>query len=218
MLDNLPIKIEKVGNRIKYTRETADEKVEKFLPDCEIFVSPVEPVNLPRNITRFLEIDFPPIMLEPNAIERIYLKFPIEIGVFAKKGDKIAVVDVFTFNKPKYTLYGNPKSGVVCRWYRSEVYYDIPKVDPLKDGVLELTVRNIGDWTEVSKVVFDCYAMKIYYDDFAGMVAEMRIASKNTAETSFIDKPLRNGMKKAVELYTTRRLIGKSFVMEWGLK
>jgi len=55
--------------------------------------------------------------IKPNAVETIYLKFPIEIGVFAKDGGKVTVVDVFTFDKPKYTLYGNPKSDVVCRWF-----------------------------------------------------------------------------------------------------
>jgi len=60
--------------------------------------------------------------------------------------------------------------------------------------------------------------MKIYYSEFASCWAEMKILSKISAETTFVDKPIVGGMKKAIELYTTRRLIGRSFTMEWGLK
>jgi len=208
-----PVKLEKRNGKIIYERGN----VRKVLPECEIIVNPVEPINVPKNITRFLEIDFPPIILKPNCVETIYLKFPIEIGVFAKDGDKMIVIDIFTFEKPKYTLYGNPKNGVVCRWFWSEVYYEIPEVDPLKHGVLKLVIKNGKDWIEVGKIVLDCYAMKIYYDKFASCWAEMKISSKISAETSFVDKPIAEGMKKATELYTTRRLMGKSFVMEWGL-
>ena len=104
VLDKLPIKIKKIGDKTKYIRELEGEKVEKILPSCEIFANPVEPINLPKNITKFLEIDFSPIILEPNGMEEVYIKFPIEIGVFAKKADRITVIDIFTFNKPKYTL------------------------------------------------------------------------------------------------------------------
>ncbi len=210
----VPIELRKEDGRLIYVRG----EIRKILPECEIIVNPVEPINLPKNVTRYLEIDFPPVLIKPNAIETIYLKFPIEIGVFAKEGDKITVVDVFTFDKPKYTLYGTPKNGVVCRWFWSEVYYEIPEVDPLKHGVLKLVIKNGGDWVEVGKVVLDCYAMKIYYSEFASCWAEMKILSKISAETTFVDKPIIGGMKKAIELYTTRRLIGRSFTMEWGLK
>jgi len=109
----VPIKVERKNGRLIYFRDG----IKKILPECEIVVNPVEPINLPKNVTRYLEIDFPPILIKPNAVETRYLKFPIEIGVFAKDGDKVTVVDVFTFDKPKYTLYGNPKSDVVCRWF-----------------------------------------------------------------------------------------------------
>jgi len=209
----VPIKLKKRDGKIVYEREN----VKKILPECEIIVNPVEPINLPKNITRFLEIDFSPIVIKPNGVETIYLKFPIEIGVFAKDSDRMIVIDVFAFEKPKFTLYGDPKNGVVCRWFQSDVYYEIPEVDPSKHGVLKLVIKNGKDWAEVGKVVLDCYAMKIYYDKFASCWAEMKILSKISAETTFVDKPIAEGMKKAAELYTTRRLMGKSFIMEWGL-
>ncbi len=209
-----PVNLRRENGRVVYEREG----VRKILPECEIIVNPVEPVNLPKNVTRFLEVDFDPILIKPNSVETIYLKFPIEIGVFAKHGDKLAVVDVFSFEKPKYTLYGTPKNGVVCRWFKSEVYYEVPEVDPLRHGVMKLVIRNGGDWVEVGKVVLDCYGMKIYYSEFASCWAEMKVISKISAETSFVDRPIERGMKKAVEMWTTRRLIGRSFTMEWGLK
>jgi len=208
-----PVRVERVNGKLIYEREG----LRKILPECEIVVNPVEPINLPKNVTRYLEIEFPPILLKPNSSETIYLKFPIEIGVFAKHGDKVAVVDVFSYEKPKYTLYGSPRRGVVCRWFFSDVYYYIPEVDRLRHGVMRLDIKNGGDWVEVGKVVLDCYAMKIYYDSFASCWAEMKVIGKSTAITDFLDRPIAKGMKKALELYTTRRLMGKSFTMEWGL-
>ncbi len=211
----VPIELEKRDGILVYRREG----VEKVLPECEIIVNPVEPINTPKNVTRYLMVEFPPILLRPNEVRVFYLKFPIEIGVFAKFGDKIAVVDVFSFERAKYTLYGDPRRGIICRWFKSGLYGRIPEVDPTRQGIMKVDVRNGGEWAEMSKVVVDCYAMKIYYDSFASCWVKVRILNNRSAETSFVDEPLLKGMKRAIELYTTRRLMGmgRTFLMEWGI-
>ncbi len=202
-----------------YVRECSGERVEKLVAGGKNFiVNPVEPVNLPKEITNLLFIEFSKsVSVEPGRSVRIYLKFPVEIAVFVE-GEKLSVIDVFTLAKPKFALYGTPSKGAVCRYCFSEVYDELPEVNGFYEGVMELTLRNSFDeWVEVRKAIFDGYGMKIYYSDYPSMVAVMRIESRSVAVTRFLNKPLETGMEKAVELYTARRFVErKKYVMEWG--
>jgi len=220
----IEIKIERKLNKVVYFRSVKDKSVEKILDissNSKFLIHPVEPVNIPKHITDYLEVDFrKPVIVSPKGQTVVFLKFPIEIGVFVSEKNKVDMIDVFTLLKPKYTLYGTPKSGVVCRWYESNVYLEIPKADPLEEGVLKLRIKNNNDdWAEVKKAVFDSYPMRLFYNDkIVAMQAEMKIFSKYVAETSFINQPILDGMTQAVELYATRvlSLEKRSFMMEWG--
>ncbi len=230
--DFVEMKIEKRGGFLTYTRnlknvDTWDglvERVEKvILADSgHVIVNPVEPVNLPKEITSYLMIEFAKkVLVEPHGRKRVYVKFPVEVAVFVAGRKAVEVVDVFTLTKPKYTLYGDPRTGVVCRYWKSEVYPEIPKSDPFREGVMELNVVNEErEWVEIGKAVFNAIGMKIYYDsEMVCMKATMRVFSKLVAETDFFSKAVRDGMKKSLELYTARRIVvptGK-FVMEVGL-
>ena len=225
--EEITLGVEKKGGFLKYTRWLGNGKndiVEKILASDagKIIVNPVEPLNLPKEITNHLEIQFEPVVVEPNSFKKIYLKFPIEIGVFAATKKSIEVLDIFSLNSQKYSLYGAPDSGVICRWYKSDVFADIPKTDLLREGVIELNIQNTShEWVEVCRVVFESYGMKIYYGDSVSMVATIRIINRMVAETNFINKPIKDGMKKSLELYTARRIPvveRMGFLMEWGLK
>ncbi|KUG21048.1 MAG: DUF432 domain-containing protein [Methanomicrobiaceae archaeon] len=215
-------KIEKKNGFFQYTRICNGSKEEKILASDSgrIIVNPVEPINLPEEVGRHLMIEFDPIVVEPHTSKKIYLTFPIEIGVFVEAKREIEVLDIFSAVDQKYTLYGSPDGGVIARWHPSGVFAEIPKTYPLKEGVLELGIRNTcRDWVEVSRVVFESVDMKIYYGNIVGMVAVMKILNKHTAEMDFLDQPLMDGMKKSIELYTARKIpaIQKGYLMEWGL-
>ena len=224
--EDVSIAVEKKGGFLKYSRflKQKNEYVEKVLASDtgRIIINPVEPLNLPKEITKYLEIEFEPIVVEPSSHKKVYLKFPVEIGVFATTKKSIDILDIFTLTNPKYSLYGPPDSGVICRWYRSDVFSDLPKTDPLKEGIIELHLQNTThEWVEIKRVVFESFGMKIYYGEFVSMIAEMKIVSKVVAETDFVNKPIKKGMKKALELHTARRIPvveRKGFLMEWGLK
>lgn len=220
---NLRIKVEKENDHYRYLRTLGEAKVEKLLfSDADVYVNPVEPVNLPKYITHYLCIGLrKPVMVGPTARAEIYLTFPIEIGVVVKKDEEFEEIDIFSFLNPKYTLYGEPKGGVIARYWESEVFTKIPEVDPMKEGILKLRIVNLSNnWCEVSKVVFNVYGMEIYYNNKAvSSIAEMKIHSKRVADTSFIDEPLFSDMKGALELYCGKALpiLSPKFTMEWGL-
>jgi hypothetical protein len=213
----------KKGNYFEYYREGPDgEKITKRLISRtgSVVVNPVEPLNLPETVTNYLEIEFSSIFIEPNQKFQIFLKFPIEIGVFVVAQKDMEEIDIFSFVSQKYSLYGPPSGGIITRWYYSDVHSKYPETDPIREGVISLEIENAtSEWAEVSRVVFDGYAMKIFYDGRVIMQAKMKIGSSHSAETSFESTTPQTGMTKSIELYTARKLpaVKKTFLMEWGL-
>ena len=134
------VETERNGGFLTYRRNCEGRTFERILVSetGETVINPVEPVNLPRDITDLLMIEFSPMLIEPGVARTIYLKFPVEVGVFLEAAKDIEVLDVFGLGTQKYTLYGPPTSGAIARWYRSAVYPEIPPVEPLREGTLLL--------------------------------------------------------------------------------
>ncbi len=216
------VETERSGDLLIYRRNCEGRTFERILisETGETIINPVEPVNLPGDITDLLMIEFSPILIEPGLARTFYLKFPVEVGVFLEAAKDIEVLDIFGLGTQKYTLYGPPTSGAIARWYRSAVYTEIPEVEPLREGVMELSIQNASrEWVEVSHAVFDSVDMKIYYNDIVATTATMKIVTAHMAETDFIDTPLMPDMARSIELYTARKIpvINRGYLMEWGL-
>jgi hypothetical protein len=222
--DAISLSCEREGDSVLYKRECNGEIVEKFLltSNSKILLNPVEPVNKPKPLTSELLIELgKPLIVEPKVTQKVFLAFPIEIGVFLSQDNCIENIDVFTLHRPKLTLYGDPRTGVICKYYKSKVYSTIPSVKLIHEGIIELTITNQTiNWIEATKIVFNAYGMQIYYNDsMAYMKAVMELVSKGRAETDFEDAPLKEGMNKSLELYTSKiiSIISTKFVMELGL-
>jgi uncharacterized protein len=210
------------GNR-RYFREHAGIRVEKSLAsDFErIIINPVEPVNLPDGLTRHLEISFDPVVIKPGDERVIFLTFPVEAAVFLDSGGIYDVLDIFSLAPSKYSLYGLPETGCITKWYRSGVFKEIPETDALREGVVELTLKNSGlAWAEISRTVFQNTDMHLYYGDIVSMAAIMEIWNPKLARTSFLRRPLKENMTPAVELYTARKIPivqSPGYMMEQGI-
>jgi hypothetical protein len=216
--------IRRKGDNLHFDREYNDERVEKVLltKSQKILINPIEPLHRPKEITPYLLIKPKnPIVVEPKTKKTIYLKFPIEIGIFISGGEEFKALDILTIVKQKLTLYGEIRGGIICKFWESEVFDSIPTVDPLKEGVLELTINNTtARWHEITQPVFNAYGMKIYYgNNSVSMRAGMRIYTGGIAETEFYDSPIHKQMHKSLELYTARKIpvVSTKYIMEWGL-
>jgi hypothetical protein len=222
--EEISISVEREEGGLLYRRECMDEEVENFLlsSNGKILINPVEPLNKPKELTPFLLIEFErSVFVEPAAKRKMFITFPAEIGVFVHGKKDFQILDIFTLAKQKFTLYGDVRSGVICRYWKSVVYSTIPDAKPIHEGVMELNMTNTtAKWVEVEKAVFNAYGMKIYYsDDMVSMRANMKIMSEGIAETDFINSPLDKGMKKSLEIYAARKIpvITTKFVMEEGI-
>ena len=218
------VEAERIDGLLTYRRKCEGRAFERILAISEaarVTVNPVEPVNLPKDITDLIQIEFTPVVLEPGATQTIYLKFPVEIGVFLSSEKGIDILDIFGAGTQKYTLYGPPAGGLITRWCRSAVYPRAPPVERFREGVMELSLLNTSsEWAHISCAVFNGANMRIFYnDDIVAATATMKIISPTMAETSFIDIPLVPGMTRSVELHKARkiRVISRGYLMEWGL-
>ena len=216
--------IEKEGGLFVYKREAGREKKEQVIlgDKKRILINPVEPLNNPKDLSPYLDIEFKRILtIEPGSNRKVFLKFPLEMGVFLSDKKPFDVLDIFTLTKPKYTLYGNPRNGVICKYWESDIFSAPPPVEYYREGVMELTLTNTAkEWEEVSKAIFNAYGMKIYYNDkMVAMKAEMKVMNQSTAETAFLDSPLQNGMKNALELYVAKKIpiATAKFMMREGI-
>ncbi len=190
---------------------------------CSILLNPVEPVNTPKRLTHFLLVNFKKtLILEPGASKNIYITFPIEIGVFVSHGkDDFEVIDIFSFSRLKYTLYGAPSNGIICKYWESDVFLSPPDTDPWYTGCIDLKIVNDTEhMVEVSRSLFNAYSMKIYYKgNNVLMKAVMKVQSRNIAETESVNCSGKTRFKKATELYISSKLrvIGSRCIMEYGI-
>ncbi|MBC7185854.1 MAG: DUF432 domain-containing protein [Calditrichaeota bacterium] len=211
------------GDALHYWRKGRCGAAEKLVVtgSNRLIVNPVEPVNLPQNISPALLVHLAKaVHVEPKGGITIFVTFPIEVGVFLAAHREMEMLDVFSVVPSKFALYGPLGKGLVCRFWQSDISFAPPAVNPLYFGIIELTADNAtSKWAEIRRVVFSAHGMKIYFNEtMVAMRAEMRITAPGVAETRFLDSPLVEGMKKSLEVYRARRLSSTAkFVMDHGL-
>jgi uncharacterized protein len=233
--DGIFISVGREGDQWVYKRILETDTVEKVIlgDEKQIIINPVEPLNTPKEITPNLLIEFEKtLLLAGGAKRKIFLTFPVEIGVFiSDKGNKnLQLLDVLSLARQKFTLYGEVSNGVICKHWKSKIYSTSPSPNPLQEGIMELTLRNISsDWVSISKAVFSGYGMKLYYEGDVYMRARMDILNRNTAETGFElqhisgelkSNPLKDfkTRKEAFGVYSLQKLgfVPLKFYMGWG--
>ena len=169
--DGLSLSLEMREGHYQYTRDLAGDRAEKAISPglSRLLIHPVEPFNTGPGKVAHLELEFPPLIIEPGATETVFLTFPVEVGVFVEGIRSTEIIDAFTLSPPKYSLYGSPRRGVITRFARSPRYRDIPAVEAAREGVLKLAIRNsFPEWTQVSRVVMEEAEIHLYVAEFAG--------------------------------------------------
>ncbi len=224
-IEGVSLSVEKHNDSLIYRRYGSLGSTERlFLQDpCNLLLNPIEPVNIPKRITHFLLVNFKQVLiLEPGATKKVYITFPIETGVFVSQGkDGFEIIDIFSFAWLKYTLYGAPSNGIICRYWESDVFLSPPDIKPWNMGYIDLKIlNNTEHMAEISKSLFNAYGMKIYYEkNKVVMKAVMKIQSRKLAETEFVHCPEKDRFKKAMELYVSSKLrvSGSKCIMEYGI-
>jgi len=211
--EDVSLAVEKNEAGMHYRRVSDGGEFEKMVlaEKGRFFLSPVEPFHKPVGISTHLLVEFTqPVLLEPRASRNVVVTFPLELAsAMAQKQDRAKVLEIYSLSPTKFTLYGSIRSGLICRYWKSEVYSKLPAVNPVREGIMEINVQNTSvRWAEINKAAFSAQGMKIYFNPYlVSLKASVKIINDYSAETSFIDEPLRKGMDKALEQFTPR-LIG----------
>ena len=127
--EGISISVENTGEQWIYRRTLGTDKVEKLIlgDGKHLIINPVEPLNTPKEITPNLLIEFEKtLLLAGGAKKKIFLTFPIEIGVFiSDKDDKnLQLLDVLSLARQKFTLYGEVSNGVICKHWKSKYIFN----------------------------------------------------------------------------------------------
>ncbi|MDD1670411.1 MAG: DUF432 domain-containing protein [Methanomicrobiales archaeon] len=230
--DGLSLSLELSEGHYRYLRDLAGARVEKAISAglTRLLVHPVEPFYTGSDTPRYLELEFPALVVEPGATETVFLTFPVEVGVFVEGIRSTEIIDAFSLVRPKFSLYGTPRHGIITRFARSGRHREIPPVDGAREGVLKLALRNsLSEWVSISRVVIPESEIQLYASGFAGMMAMMRVTGRDKAEIWGVDRPLVGGMSRAHDFFTARRILRldtaprlpgmerKGFLMEGGL-
>jgi hypothetical protein len=120
-------------------------------------IFPIPPIFTPRPIARnlYLRFDYP-VVVDQRSETVVYAKMPIEIGVFRQSEDEELLIDAFSPRPQKYALYGNPESGVVCRYADSEAVDSKEglSLEKYQEALVRVRIRNdIDNIVKVSKVI-----------------------------------------------------------------
>ena len=221
---DIQLAVEGQGKKYRYYRRLGNDEVEKTIHTnkAKLIVCPVEPVNIPNvDVSEHLLVELAtPVVIASGINDRFFLKFPIEIGVFLVDKKDVERIDIFTKTKPKFTLYGPPEKGIVCKWWSSELYHEEPQLDQLFEGIMRVDIKNnYYEWMEIHKVVFRAFDMNIYYNRHAYMHAYLTIQKRILGETAFNTRKPPN-MHRAVDIYQAKGLkkLEKKYLMDWGFQ
>ncbi len=139
--------------------------------ECEIvssdamFIEPVAPIFVPKQITYYILIEFVnSILLPPEGLVKGYTTMPVDIAVFSMKDNEYRVVDIFSENNVKYALYGPKNEGLVARYYKTKFTHNIMKPEPFKESVVPLEIINSHNkWVKLSQILLDSRLLRFYY-------------------------------------------------------
>ncbi|MCE4607233.1 MAG: DUF432 domain-containing protein [Desulfurococcales archaeon] len=221
------IRIENYGRDLKkYERLTDNNEVafSAVLPgDSVLLAEPSLPIFLPFQyesealMIRLKE----PVYVTPNYTAIFYLEAPFDIVVYDEDGE---IIDIFTMENPKYSLYGDPNNGVVCRYGKSSVHVSEEDV-PLTRGVLPVKVRNSFNTTlKVTLIVIPYRLLKTYYSQNGRVyysVAKVELEDKNRAVVYASKEAPRKGLRQSkIDPFKRKGIfipteVGR-FELEWG--
>ncbi len=160
------IELESIENGRVYRRIYRGEvKAELLISGVEkIVLTPIYPVMVPKFFTQYILLELKePLVIAPGSHIVIYTFVPVDLAVYVYRSEMYRIVDAFSINKIKYTLYGPIEQGVVARYWRTELLRQ-ESYPGLGKALTRLVVVNkTREWARLSKILLDSSPLKLYY-------------------------------------------------------
>ncbi|PIW32652.1 MAG: hypothetical protein COW27_03400 [Nitrosopumilales archaeon CG15_BIG_FIL_POST_REV_8_21_14_020_37_12] len=194
---NTEIKIKRISERVfSYLRKNHDDEiVEKIIPtqsnELTIEICPIRPINYPAKRTSYVYLDLEtPIFLSEGSAATIFVRCPVEIGLFLIHDGQKDSLDWFTCDPEhsRFGLYGSPESGTLCKYAKSEIvesYYDSI---PFVNGVMEMNIQNeLSGGHSISKIIFPITDHSLYYRDSKTIISSLNAVLKKKLTLEVLD-------------------------------
>ena len=194
---NVEIKIEKMGEHVfSYIRKDAEDNiVKKIIPtpssDLTLELCPIRPLNYPAPRTSHIYLDFEsPVFLSEGSAATVFVRCPIEIGVFLVHGKHKDSLDWFTCDptNSRFCLYGSPESGTLCKYTNSEIVESYEDSVPFHNAVLKIDIKNeLDKGFTVSKIVFPITGNSVYYKNSKAIIDSLNATLRKKLTLEIID-------------------------------
>jgi len=194
---NIEIKIERMGDHVfSYTRRDAEDNIlKKIIPiassDLTLELCPIRPLNHPAPRTSHVYLDFEsPVFLSEGSAATVFVRCPIEIGVFLVHGEHKDSLDWFTCDpvNSRFCLYGSPESGTLCKYTNSEIVESYEDSLPFFNAVLKIDIKNDLDrGFTISKIVFPITGNSMYYKNSKTIIDSLNVTLKKKLTLEILD-------------------------------
>ena len=194
---NVEVKIKKVSEKVfSYVRKDAEENLSEIMiptrsNDLHIELCPIRPINHPAKRTSYVYLDLEtPIFLSEGSAATVFVRCPIEIGVFLIHDGRKDSLDWFTCDptNSRFGLYGSPESGTLCKYSKSAIVESYDDSIPFVNAVLEINIQNeLNEGYSVNKVVFPISDHSLYYKKSKAIINSVTAVLKKKLTIKILD-------------------------------
>ncbi len=194
---NVEINVERMGEHVfSYTRKDAEDNILKKIipiksPDLTLELCPIRPLNHPARRTSHVYLDFEsPVFLSEGSAATVFVRCPIEIGVFLVHGQHKDSLDWFTCDpvNSRFCLYGSPESGTLCKYTNSEIVESYEDSIPFRNAILKIDIKNeLDKGFTISKIVFPITNNSLYYKNSKAIIDSLTATLKKKLTLEIID-------------------------------
>lgn len=194
---NTEIKIKRISEHVFscIRKNHDDELVEKIIPtqsnELTIEICPIRPINHPAKRTSYVYLDLEtPIFLSEGSAATIFVRCPIEIGLFLIHDGQKDSLDWFTCDPEhsRFGLYGSPESGTLCKYAKSEIVESYDDSIPFVNGVMEINIQNeLSGGHSISKIIFPITEHSLYYRDSKTIISSLNAVLKKKLTLEVLD-------------------------------
>lgn len=196
-LPNTEIKIKKISENVfSYSRLNSDDDlIEKIIPikssKLQIELCPIRPLNFPAKRTTHMYLDIgTPVFLSEHSSATVFLRCPIEIGVFLVHDNHKDSLDCLTCDpvNSRFCLYGSTESGTLCKYEKTEIVESYDDSIPFVNAVLKVNMQNeLSKGLSIDKIVFPISDNSIYYRDSKAIIDSLHAILKKKLTLEIID-------------------------------
>jgi len=211
-MNNLKYSLLEEKEGLLYQRGDKKVTISKGLKIEEL---PILSIN--EKVTQYFGIVFDsPISVNPESKMKIYVKLPVDLGIFVSDGSSYKLIDTIEIYPKKYALYGNIGNGTIYRYWKTSPYlYEI--IPNQYEALTSVEIINEADSIGViSLVIFDSKNFSLYKKEsiIVGEEIQLHRLKKGLAVVKLTNKP---SVKESVLLpVVPPKMLERDFEMSFG--